>query len=56
MKKRFEKIMQFIHFSDNSALDKTDKYTKVVDFLDMLHPLRDLGDHHTTQKRVTDEC
>ena len=28
-KRRFEKIMQFIHFSDNSSLDTTDKYAKV---------------------------
>lgn len=28
-RRRFEKIMQFIHFSDNSSLDATDKYAKV---------------------------
>ena len=26
---RIEKIMQYIHFSDNSSLDTTDKYAKV---------------------------
>ena len=30
---RFEKIMQYIHFSDNSLLDTTDKYAKVLPFI-----------------------
>ncbi|XP_068210548.1 piggyBac transposable element-derived protein 2-like [Palaemon carinicauda] len=33
---RFEKIMQFVHFADNSALDKTDKYEKVCPLVKLI--------------------
>ncbi|XP_068231970.1 piggyBac transposable element-derived protein 3-like [Palaemon carinicauda] len=41
MRRRFEKVMQFLHFSDNFKLDTTDKYAKV-------HPLV----RHLTKKFI----
>ncbi|XP_068247878.1 piggyBac transposable element-derived protein 2-like [Palaemon carinicauda] len=51
MRRRFEKIMQFINFSDNPKLDTTDKYAKVrplvrhltMKFIEHFQPVKSLS-------------
>ena len=48
---RFEKIMQFLHFADNSQLDKSDKFAKVRPLARSL--MKKFGQHFEPQKHLS---